>query len=1005
MPADLVFLTSADGSSSPTERMRIGSDGLTTFSANVKVDISGMTESVIIGQNTGNTNFGLISFNGVVSDTGKLGFTAGGSGNNNMYYDVPTGGSHIFRENATNTGLTIDATQNVKSGNAGGWYLYSGAPSSTVPAFTFADDTNTGMGQDGADNLTFISGGSKKLQLDSNSRISLSNNDAGGTGGTDSTSANTLLGYYAGGSIASGGINNTLIGHGTSYRLTTGDRNTNIGVSAGWGNHTGSDNTFVGNDAGLGASDNANSNNTGVGSNALHEITTGGFNVAVGKGAAESVTDGHNNVILGNDSLKTSTSVGYAIAIGESAVANGNVTDAADGVIGIGKGALYSLTTGAKNTAIGYECMDATDDGAWNTALGYQALSANCGNNNVAVGVSSLILTTGQANTAVGTETLKANTSGDGNVAIGNSALAANTTANDNLAIGRDALVNLNHANSTANIAIGHYAGDAMGTLDGSVGNIFMGYAAGSGTWATAASSENIGIGYLSMNSPMNGSQGNVALGALALQDITQGDYNTCLGYYAGRDITTGNSNVLVGRGTGVALTTQDEMVLIGNDAGGAINNDAADGSIGIGYGALAAMTSGTHSTVIGASAGAALRGSLNTIIGHTAATALVTGTSNTVVGGRAFSAADGSETNSTIIGTDAGNAINHDDTDGNVIIGNDAGTGGAAALIDCVAIGYNAMNSTGGNAQTGTVAIGKNALTSLGAGIGSTAIGWDSGKSVTSGDYNTGYGYNTLGGNTGTALTGDRNTAIGASAGRDMQGASAENTLLGDSSGIALTTGVQNTCLGKSTAPSANTGTNQTVVGYNATGQADNSVTLGNADVTDVFMGQDKGAAVRADNNKIVCQGVEFPDTQSASGDANILDDYEEGDWTPVLSDGSNNATSAANTEGTYTKIGRQVTVVGRIQTSSLGSVSGGIQINGLPFTAGNDDKYKSVGNIGLGLNLNVTAGYNIDGYIAANSSSLFLYINDVATGGSAMTGAEWSADGHAIIQATYFV
>jgi len=36
-------------------------------------------------------------------------------------------------------------------------------------------------------------------------------------------------------------------------------------------------------------------------------------------------------------------------------------------------------------------------------------------------------------------------------------------------------------------------------------------------------------------------------------------------------------------------------------------------------------------------------------------------------------------------------------------------------------------------------------------------------------------------------------------------------------------------------------------VIGYNVTGQADNSVTLGNADVTDIYMAQDKGATVHA--------------------------------------------------------------------------------------------------------------------------------------------------------------
>jgi hypothetical protein len=230
--------------------------------------------------------------------------------------------------------------------------------------------------------------------------------------------------------------------------------------------------------------------------------------------------------------------------------------------------------------------------------------------------------------------------------------------------------------------------------------------------------------------------------------------------------------------------------------------------------------------------------------------------------------------------------------------------------------------------------------------------------------------------------------------------GGEQNNVIIGTDAGDVINDDAAdgNVIIGQDADPSGSAGTNQIVIGQGATGVGDNSVTLGNADVLNVYAAQDGAAHVH-------CSGISFPATQSASGGANTQDDYEEGDWTPVLSDGSNNATSAANTEGTYTKIGRQVTVIGRIQTSSLGSVSGGIQINGLPFTAGNDDKYKSVGNIGLGLNLNVTAGYNIDGYIPANGATLLLYINDAATGATAMTGAEWSADGHAIIQATYFV
>ena len=43
---------------------------------------------------------------------------------------------------------------------------------------------------------------------------------------------------------------------------------------------------------------------------------------------------------------------------------------------------------------------------------------------------------------------------------------------------------------------------------------------------------------------------------------------------------------------------------------------------------------------------------------------------------------------------------------------------------------------------------------------------------------------------------------------------------------------------------------------------------------------------------------GITFPATQSASSDANTLDDYEEGDWTPSI---GGNATYGGDTDGRY--------------------------------------------------------------------------------------------------------
>jgi len=78
---------------------------------------------------------------------------------------------------------------------------------------------------------------------------------------------------------------------------------------------------------------------------------------------------------------------------------------------------------------------------------------------------------------------------------------------------------------------------------------------------------------------------------------------------------------------------------------------------------------------------------------------------------------------------------------------------------------------------------------------------------------------------------------------------------------------------------------------------------------------------------------GIAFPATQSASSDANTLDDYEEGTWTPVVTSQSGSITSYTAT-GTYTKVGRIVTIYSNIQVTNIGTASGQLFINGSPFS-----------------------------------------------------------------------
>lgn len=75
----------------------------------------------------------------------------------------------------------------------------------------------------------------------------------------------------------------------------------------------------------------------------------------------------------------------------------------------------------------------------------------------------------------------------------------------------------------------------------------------------------------------------------------------------------------------------------------------------------------------------------------------------------------------------------------------------------------------------------------------------------------------------------------------------------------------------------------------------------------------------------------LKFPASQNASTNANTLDDYEEGTWTPA--DGSGASLSLTITSAQYIKIGQLVWVQADITYPATGNGSGAI-ISGLPFT-----------------------------------------------------------------------
>ena len=89
------------------------------------------------------------------------------------------------------------------------------------------------------------------------------------------------------------------------------------------------------------------------------------------------------------------------------------------------------------------------------------------------------------------------------------------------------------------------------------------------------------------------------------------------------------------------------------------------------------------------------------------------------------------------------------------------------------------------------------------------------------------------------------------------------------------------------------------------------------------------KASATANGGDVQVSSGITFPATQVSKSDANTLDDYEEGTWTPSIG-----GTATYTTQlGFYTKIGRQVTITFDLNILVLGTGSTS-SISGAPFT-----------------------------------------------------------------------
>jgi hypothetical protein len=105
-----------------------------------------------------------------------------------------------------------------------------------------------------------------------------------------------------------------------------------------------------------------------------------------------------------------------------------------------GQAALFSLTTGIANTAVGWLSLNVVDTGKFNTAIGAGTLIGNTADQNTATGAGTLSNNNDDAsNTANGTFALFSSSEGGANAAFGAGALINNTTGSNNVALGQSA--------------------------------------------------------------------------------------------------------------------------------------------------------------------------------------------------------------------------------------------------------------------------------------------------------------------------------------------------------------------------------------------------------------------------------------------------------------------------------------------------------------------------------------------------------------------------------------
>jgi hypothetical protein len=113
--------------------------------------------------------------------------------------------------------------------------------------------------------------------------------------------------------------------------------------------------------------------------------------------------------------------------------------------------------------------------------------------------------------------------------------------------------------------------------------------------------------------------------------------------------------------------------------------------------------------------------------------------------------------------------------------------------------------------------------------------------------------------------------------------------------------------------------------------------------------------------------KGIDFSAT-AGTGTSELLDDYEEGTWTPTIASNTGTITSYTSS-GSYTKVGRQVTLIFTFKITNNGTGAGFIKITNLPFNVVTGNS------AGTGVEFSAV-GYQTAAYVASSTQiNMFKY------------------------------